>query len=87
MEALKLKGWIDTNGQLHIQDAIALPAGEVELVVWQLPQSTLDSSPPQKRAKTSVKALEGWFEQTEPAPKDFDVDEVRWEALKEKYDL
>ncbi len=87
MEALKLKGWIDTNGQLHIQDAISLPAGEVELVVWQLPQSTPDSSPPQKRAKTSVKALEGWFEQTEPAPEDFDVDEARWEALKEKYDL
>ncbi len=87
MEALKLKGWIDMNGQLHIQDTIALPAGEVELVVWQLPQSTLDSSPPQKRSKTSVKALEGWFEQTEPAPEDFDVDEVRWEALKEKYDL
>lgn len=87
MEALKLKGWIDTNGQLHIQDAIALPAGEVELVVWQLPQSTLDSSPPQKRAKTSVKALQDLFEDIEPVAPDFDPDEARWEALKEKYDL
>jgi hypothetical protein len=87
MEALKLKGWVDVDGNLHIRDAIALPIGEVELVVWQIPQSTPDSIPAQKRAKTSVKALEGWFEQTEPAPEDFDVDEARWEALKEKYDL
>ena len=87
MEALKLKGWVDVDGHLHIRDAIALPAGEVELVVWQIPQSPPDSIPAEKRAKTSVKALEGWFEQTEPAPENFDVDEARWEALKEKYDL
>jgi len=87
MEALKLKGWIDTDGQLHIRDAITLPVGEVELVMWQIPQSNLSVPPTKRRGKSSVKALQGWFEQTEPAPEDFDVDEARWEALKEKYDL
>ena len=87
MEALKLKGWVDTEGHLHIRDAIDLPAGEVELVVWQISESTPALTPPQKRAKTAVKALQDLFEDTEPAPEDFDVDEARWEALKEKYDL
>ena len=87
MEALKLKGWIDTDGHLHIKDLIDLPVGEVELVVWQISQSAPLSSSQPRREKTSVKALEGWFEQTEPAPEDFDVDEARWKALKEKYDL
>jgi hypothetical protein len=87
MEALKLRGWVDVNGHLHIRDEIALPVGEVELVVWQIPQPIPPALPKRRRVKSSVKALEGWFEQTEPAPEDFDVDEVRWEALKEKYDL
>ena len=87
MEAMKLKGWVDTDGHLHIRDAIALPIGEVELVVWQIPQSTPLSIPAQKRSKTSVKALQDLFENIEPVPEDFDVDEARWEALKEKYDL
>jgi hypothetical protein len=87
MEALKLKGWVDTEGHLHIRDAIALPVGEVELVVWQIPQSPPDSIPAQKRAKTSVKALQDLFEDIEPVAPDFDPDEARWEALKEKYDL
>ncbi len=87
MEALKLKGWVDTDGQLHIRDAIALPVGEVELVMWQIPQSTPYPNPSQKRVKTSVKALQDLFENIEPVPSDFDPDEARWEALKEKYDL
>lgn len=87
MEALKLKGWVDVDGILHIRDAIALPVGEVELVVWQISQSTPPSIPSQKRAKTSVKALQDLFEDIEPVAPDFDPDEARWEALKEKYDL
>lgn len=86
MEALKLKGWIDRDGHLYIREAIALPVGEVELVVWQIPQVTTDS-PSKKGAKTSVKALQNLFENIEPVPQDFDPDEARWEALKEKYDL
>ncbi|AFY60379.1 hypothetical protein [Synechococcus sp. PCC 6312] len=87
MEALKLKGWVDVDGQLHLRDAIALPVGEVELVVWPIPPSISPVSSTKRRVKSSVKALEGWFEQTEPTPEDFDVDEARWDALKEKYDL
>jgi hypothetical protein len=87
MEALKLKGWIDTEGYLHVKDAIALPEGEVELVVWQIPQSAPLSRSGQKRVKTSVKAFQDLFEGIEPVSEDFDVDEARWDALKEKYDL
>ncbi len=87
MEALKLRGWVDVDGTLHIRDAIALPVGEVELVIWQIAPANPDSSPPQKKVKTSVKALQDLFENIEPAPPDFDPDEARWEALKEKYDL
>jgi hypothetical protein len=83
MQALKLKGWIDPNGNLRVDGAIALPEGEVELVVWHIaPQSFFG-----KRVKTKVKSLQSWFESTEPVSEDFDPDEARWEALKEKYDL
>ena len=37
--------------------------------------------------KTKVKALETWFENASPAPQDFDSDDARWQALKEKYNL
>ena len=45
------------------------------------------STTAQPRTKSQVTALQGWFEETEPASADFDADEAKWEALKEKYDL
>jgi len=83
MQVQKLKGWIDPNGQLQLDEAIALPEGDAELVIWHTtPQPSIG-----KRTKTSVKALQGWFESTEPVPEAFDPNEAKWEALKEKYDL
>lgn len=87
MEALKLEGWVDTNGKLHIKDTNALPAGEVELGVWQILQSTIDPSPSQERAKNSVEVLQDLFDNIEPASPDFDPNEGGRDALKEKYNL
>jgi hypothetical protein len=87
MEALKLKGWIDPDGHLHIKDQIALPKGDVELVIWQISQPQPLAIAPQGKVKTSVKAFQDLFEGIEPVADDFDVDTARWEALKEKYDL
>jgi hypothetical protein len=43
--------------------------------------------PVTQRKKSRVKALQGWFENTVPAPADFDEDEAKWEYLKAKHNL
>jgi hypothetical protein len=93
MQALKLKGWIDPNGNLRVDGAIALPEGEVELVVWHtikqkksIQQNNLDNGNLQK-IRTGVSAFQDLFDGLEPVAADFDPDEARWQALKEKYEL
>lgn len=94
MQAYKLKGTIDQSGHLIITEPIEMPAGEVEVIILQ-PSSTADAAAaaeePQtatpKNRKTRVKAFQDLFENTEPAPPDFDPDQARWEALKEKHNL
>lgn len=88
MTAYKLKGKVDAKGQLVITEAFNLPPGDVEIIVLQKaaesPSETKHSS---DSRPTKVKFLREWLAQTEPAPADFDADEARWQALKEKYDL
>jgi len=94
MQAYKLKGSIDQSGHLIIKELIELPAGDVEVIVLQssftdnkvASSEELQTTASQKRT-TSVRAFQGLFENTEPTPPDFDPDQARWEALKEKYDL
>jgi hypothetical protein len=94
MQAYKLKGTIDQSGHLIISEPINLSPGEVEIIVLQ-PSPTEDNSvsseKPQtatpKKRKTIVKAFQDLFENTEPAPPDFDPEQARWEALKEKHNL
>ena len=96
MQAYKLKGTIDRSGHLTLAEPLNIPPGEVEVILWQSVATTPETNgsttepsteqPKLKRA-TKIKAFAGLFEQTEPAPPDFDPDEARWEALKEKYDL
>ncbi|MGB2924036.1 MAG: DUF2281 domain-containing protein [Limnothrix sp.] len=43
--------------------------------------------PTSQRKKSQVKALQGWFKKTVPAPADFDEDEAKWEYLKAKHNL
>jgi hypothetical protein len=85
MQAYKLKGTIDASGHLIITEPIHLMPGEVEIILLQ-PTPPADAAPP-KRQKSKVKALQEWFERTQPVPPDFAPDQAKWEALKEKYGL
>ena len=94
MQAYKLKGAIDQSGHLIITEPIEIPAGEVEIIVLRQSPTEANSvsadetqtATPKKR-KTSVKAFQDLFENTEPVPPDFDPEQARWEALKEKHNL
>ncbi|MBN3873426.1 hypothetical protein [uncultured Nostoc sp.] len=94
MQAYKLKGKIDPSGKLLITEPLNLPPGDVEIVVWQV-TDTLDNTttvasetaPETPRRRTKIKALQNWFEKTQPAPPDFDPDQAKWEYLKEKHNL
>jgi hypothetical protein len=93
MQAYKLKGTIDQSGHLIIMEPTELSPGEVEVIVLQsssTEEKTASSEETQttpKARKTIVKAFQDLFENTEPAPPDFDPDQARWEALKEKHNL
>ncbi len=93
MQAEKLKGKIDTSGNLIISQPVNIPPGDVEVIILQaveIADSTepiIELQPEIARRPTKIKALQGWFEKTQPTPDDFDPEEARWEALKEKYSL
>jgi len=96
MQAYKLRGKIDATGNLVVGEPLNMPPGEVEIIVLQL-ADTVASSPqpliqsekakPKRKVTTKIKALQAWFENTEPVSPDFDAEAARWEALKEKYNL
>jgi hypothetical protein len=94
MQAYKLKGTTDPSGHLVIHDPIAIPPGDVEVIMWSSeskdaenhPETSLPK-PSDKKPRTQVKAFQDLFENTQPAPPDFDPEQARWEVLKEKYDL
>ena len=94
MQAYELKGKIDQSGNLLITEPVNLPPGNVEVIVWPA-TDTLDSTtaptsepvPETPRRQSKIKALQNWFEKTQPAPPDFDPDQAKWEYLKEKHNL
>ncbi|MBD2082647.1 hypothetical protein [Leptolyngbya sp. FACHB-17] len=88
MATYKLKGKVDANGQLVITETIDLPPGDVEVIVFQrVSNASPEATQPSSARPTKIKFLREWFAKTEPAPPNFDADEARWQALKEKYDL
>ncbi len=94
MQAYKLKGIIDTAGNLVITEPVKMPPGDVEVIVLQVVEtvasSTVTDSEPQPevpKRKSKVKSLRELLENAPPVPPDFDPDEARWEALKEKHNL
>jgi hypothetical protein len=96
MQAYKLKGTIDQSGHLVINDPIAIPPGEVEVIVWPLeltaepvitPERGSSAFKPKREVECDIPILKEWFEKTEPAPSDFDDDRAKWEYLKEKHNL
>jgi hypothetical protein len=93
MQADKIKGKIDAAGHLIINQPVNIPPGDVEVIILQAvevansKQSVTESQPEIAKRPTKIKALQSWFEKTQPAPDDFDPDEARWQALKEKHNL
>ena len=94
MQAYKLKGIIDTAGNLVITERVKMPPGDVEVIVLQVVEtvasSTVTDSESQRevpKIKSQVKSLRELLENAPPVPPDFDPDEARWEALKEKHNL
>ncbi|MCC5640661.1 hypothetical protein LC593_33500 [Nostoc sp. CHAB 5844] len=94
MQAYKLNATINELGHLIINEPLNIAPGEVEVIILQpIPSqeiSTEASTEPQldkPKRQTKIKALQDWFEKTQPAPPDFDADAARWEALKEKHNL
>ncbi len=94
MEAYRIKGKIDSSGNLVIIEPINLPPGDVEMVIWQTPEilnNTIVSRSESVREKpkraSRVKAFEGLFEKAPAIPVDFDPEQAKWEYLKEKYNL
>lgn len=94
MQAYKLKGKIDSAGNLVITEPVKLPVGDVEVIVLQAIETATDSTvtniesqPETPKRKTKIKALQEWFEKTQPPPLDFDPDQAKWEYLKEKHNL
>ena len=94
MQAYKLKGKIDSVGNLVIPEPVKIPPGEVEVIVLQAVESITsstvtetESQPEMPTRPTKIKALQKWFEKTQPASPDFDPDRAKWEYLKEKHNL
>jgi hypothetical protein len=90
MQAYKLTGKVDADGNLIVTEAVTLPPGDVEVIVLQpKTSSTTQSNSAQSDRLSHVKSkfLREWLAKTEPAPDDFDADAARWEALKEKHGL
>jgi hypothetical protein len=94
MQAYKLKGTIDAAGNLVITEPVKMPPGDVEVIVLQSVETVASSTVPEtesqpetSRRKSRVKAFEGLFENAPPVPPDFDPEQARWEALKEKHNL
>jgi hypothetical protein len=94
MQAYKLKGKIDSSGNLVITEPLNLPPGDVEIVLWQATE-TLDNTttpstepPPETpKRKSRIKAFQSFFENSLPVPPDFDPEQAKWEYLKEKHNL
>ncbi|BAU13502.1 hypothetical protein LEP3755_40420 [Leptolyngbya sp. NIES-3755] len=88
MATYKLKGKVDANGRLVVTEVIDLPPGDVEIFVLQTQQAEIPRL--QTTANSNgyqTQAFRDLWETSQPVPDDFDADEARWEALKEKYDL
>lgn len=96
MQAYKLKGKIDSAGNLVITEPVNMPPGDVEMVIWQVVETNANAKPPEtespqttpkRTVECSIPILKEWLENTEPVPPDFAPDQAKWEYLKEKHNL
>jgi hypothetical protein len=74
---------------LTLENASFFKTDEVQAGSALAGRSTLDlhSEAFKKNLKSKVKSLRKLLENAPPVPPDFDPEEARWEALKEKYNL
>ncbi|WP_414622017.1 hypothetical protein [Calothrix sp. CCY 0018] len=95
MQAYKAKGKIDATGNLVVTQSIEIPPGNVEVIILQVADEVNDSTetPSESQSETpkkreyKIQALKHLLENAPPTSPDFDPDEARWEALKEKHNL
>jgi hypothetical protein len=99
MLAYKLKGKIDTTGNLVLVEPVNIPPGDVEIIILQVAdtvqqantaENSIAPETPQKKFKSKVKAFQGLFDRESiPEPMDFDDPDkqAKWEYLKEKHNL
>lgn len=87
MQAYKLNATIDESGHLVIDEPLNIALGEVEIIILQQTPTTTDTPKQIKKREYKVQALKDLLENAPPTPPDFDPDEARWEALKEKHNL
>ncbi|MBW4496114.1 MAG: hypothetical protein KME26_24185 [Oscillatoria princeps RMCB-10] len=95
MQAYKLKGTIDSTGNLILAEPLHLPPGDVEVIVLQEVENAGEASHPRpapagEQPETQnfpcrTKIFRDWLAKAKPVSPDFDPDQARWEALKEKY--
>lgn len=87
MQAYKLKGKIDSTGNLVINEPVKMPPGDVEVIILQSTATTTDTPKQPKKREYKVQALKDLLENAPPTPPDFDPDQAKWEYLKEKHNL
>jgi hypothetical protein len=95
MQAYKVKGKIDATGNLVVTEPIDISPGDVEVIILQVGSEvktstkTATESQPEtpKKREYKIQALKHLLENAPPTPSDFDPDQARWEALKEKHNL
>lgn len=92
MQAYKLKGTIDEAGNLIITEPIHLQPGEVEVIVLQPNQDSLNalqsqSNSTQKTMDCKTNAFRDLLAIAQPIPSNFNPDQAQWEVLKEKHKL
>ncbi len=87
MQAYKLNATIDESGHLVIDEPLNIAPGKVEVIILQSTLTTTDTPKQIKKREYKVQALKDLLENAPPTPPDFDPDEARWEALKEKHNL
>ena len=88
MQTTKLKGIINKQGQLILEERINLNPGEVEIVILQKDdltnkEKTIKSNSIKFRNHTFTDLLETQL----PVDEDFNPDAVKWSYLEEKYNL
>ena len=91
MQAYKLKGKVDRDGKLIITEPINLTPGDVEIIVLRSEKKIENDQKYQDKQvenrPSKVKAFQDWFAKVEPTELDINVDDAKWEYIKEKYNL